>query len=504
MQENEKNLSAEPRSKGRFYVTIISLLALFLLPFIVIAVTAFILPPVYSDTFVGELGDKYDRLCATEEPKIVVIGGSSVAFGLDSPMIEEHLSMPVVNFGLYANLGTKVMLDLSRAGIGEGDIVILAPEMNAQTLSLYFNNETTAQALDGNLDMLPFVDPENYESLVGALWKFASNKLGYLLSGTSPQNSGAYAKEWFNEQGDNTFPRPYNTMTSISPTISFDLATDSDGVESEYESFIGYVNDYVAFCRDVGATVYFSFAPMNEACLSADATEEQMLGFYNNLCASLNCRVISDIHDYVMDEGYFFDSEFHLNDSGVTVRTVRLIDDIKRERGITTVTVKNEELPEPSGYAPIDFEGESEENLYFVLEEDVNGAGQTVYYIVGLNELGKSQVNLVIPALTDGIPVAGIRRDALKGAAVRSLYLGINTVSVDSGAFGGAPNLSAVYVSKESPSQITIPNLSNPNGLATDGAPAGLKIYVPRESLDAFKVDYFWGDYNQNLVAWEK
>lgn len=504
MQENEKISSAEPRSKGKLFVTVISLFALFLIPFLVIALTAFVLPPVYSDTFVGELGDKYDRLRATEEPKIVVIGGSSVAFGLDSPMIEEHLAMPVVNFGLYANLGTKVMLDLSRAGIGEGDIVILAPEMNAQTLSLFFNNETTAQALDGNLDMLSFVDSDNYESLVGALWKFTSDKLGYLLSGTRPENSGAYSKEWFNEQGDNTFPRPYNTMTSISPTISFDLAADSDGVESEYESFIAYVNDYVAFCRDKGAAVYFSFSPMNKAALSDSATEERMLEFYSNLCSSLNCRVISDIRDYVMDEGYFFDSEFHLNDSGVTVRTVQLIDDVKRERGITTVTMRAEDLPAPSGYAPIDFGGENEENLYFILEEEVNGAGQTVYYVVGLNEQGKSRVNLVIPSMTDGIPVAGIKRDALKGAAVRSLYLGTNTVSVDSGAFGGAPNLSAVYVSKDSPDKISIPNLSNPNGLATDGAPAGLKIYVPRESLDAFKVDYFWGDYNQNLVAWEK
>ena len=42
--------------------------------------------------------------------------------------------MPVVNFGLYANLGTKLMLDLSRSGIGAGDVIVVAPEMNEQTL----------------------------------------------------------------------------------------------------------------------------------------------------------------------------------------------------------------------------------------------------------------------------------------------------------------------------------------------------------------------------------
>ena len=34
--------------------------------------------------------------------------------------------MPVVNFGLYANLGTKYMLDIAKDFIGKDDIVIIA------------------------------------------------------------------------------------------------------------------------------------------------------------------------------------------------------------------------------------------------------------------------------------------------------------------------------------------------------------------------------------------
>ena len=74
-----------------------------LLPFLVIGGVVFALPSQYDKTFLGALRDKYERLTSLEEPKIVIIGGSSAAFGLDSAVIEEHTGMPVVNFGLYAS-----------------------------------------------------------------------------------------------------------------------------------------------------------------------------------------------------------------------------------------------------------------------------------------------------------------------------------------------------------------------------------------------------------------
>jgi hypothetical protein len=123
--------------------TLLVILSLILLvsPFIFVVIYAVSLPPQYSPTFYGALDEKYLRLTSTQGEKIVVVGGSSVAFGLDSKLLESYTGMPVVNFGLYADLGTKMMLDLSLAGISEGDVVILSPEIDAQTLSLFFNAE---------------------------------------------------------------------------------------------------------------------------------------------------------------------------------------------------------------------------------------------------------------------------------------------------------------------------------------------------------------------------
>lgn len=490
------------RNRKWFVRVFSAMLAVFMLPVLTVLVTVFFLPPVYADTFVGELGEKYDRLCSIDDPKIVVIGGSSVAFGLDSAMMEEKLGMPVVNFGLYANLGTKLMMDLSKANINKGDIIVLAPEMNSQTLSLYFNSETAMQALDGNMRMLFRVGSDNHESLLGASWKFANDKLHYLVSGKRPANEGAYKKENFNEYGDNVYDRPYNVMTENQNTITLDFRTNyEDSIDSEYEQYIAYVNDYVKYAERRGATVYFSFSPMNAAAMSSNLHAEDIYAFYRNLCASLDCRVISNVNDYIMDEGYFFDSEFHLNNAGVVVRTVKLIDDIKREIGRGDITMDILDLPEPPGYKPSDIVDGDEENLYFLLEL-VEGAGETYYKVVGLNDAGKSQSELKIPKNVDGIPVRSIGENVFFGCnALTKLTLGENINAISGRAFNGASSLVSVIIPEgKKADDISVPNNMS-DALMTEGCNPALKFYVDEPFYTGFIGDYFWGDYGTMIAV---
>ena len=484
------------RSNKKFLILLISLLLVFLIPFLALFATVALLPPVYEDTFVGELGVKYDLLNSTNRKKIVFVGGSSFAFGLDSNLVKKELSMEPVNLGLYANLGTKIMLDLSLSNINPGDVVVLAPEMNEQTLSLYFNAETAMQALDGNLDMLASIDTDDYTSLVGAVWGFASNKLHYTFTGERPENSGAYRKENFNAYGDNIYDRPYNVMSTVQKSISLDFKYDAtDATVTEYEEFVDYLNAYAKRIKALGATVYFSFPPMNEAALTEDCTAERINEFYLNLAKSLNFKIISNPNDYILDEGYFYDSEFHLNNAGVTVRTATLIDDVKREMGRTDITIAKADLPEPPGYQPLDFAAGDSENLYFELLEAKNGAGQDVWKIVGLNEEGKKQIAISIPNNINGIPVMGIEPYALAGSELRSLYIGDNVTYLASNSLSGAEYLTSVYITKADPAAISVPNGRDENGLITDGKNPSLKIYIPEEGLELYKADYFWSDY---------
>lgn len=506
-EEKKKN----HRGKGWFTAVFIALFLVFIIPMVTVGIVVFALPPVYTDTFIGELGDKYERLKSIDEPKIVIIGGSSVAFGIDSALMEEKLGMKVVNFGLYANLGTKLMIDLSRANINEGDIVIIAPEMSAQTLSLYFNAETFMQALDGNPSMLLNIDTKNYESIVGASWKFAYEKLNYLMTNTRPANAGAYKKENFNEYGDNIYDRPYNEMTQVTNVINLNFRTNyEDDKETEYEEYIDYLNDYIKFANKKGATVYYSLCPMNEAALGKKNNADVIYDYYRNLVNSINCKVISNVNDYLMDEGYFFDSEFHLNNAGVTVRTVKLIDDIKRERDILTQTLPASELPKPPGFKPAGVVGEESENLYFVLEE-VQGNSEVYYKIIGVNDLGKQQVSLTIPDIVNGKPVRVLGENALIGCTLlEELIVGNNIKAIEGRALNGAMALKSLILpdlpgTPESPEDtdpdksISVPNKTSEALITDDECCPDLKIYVDPDWYSEYAGAYFWGDYGAML-----
>lgn len=79
----------------------------------------------YSEDYCAALIDKVERLKSIEEPKIVLLGNSNIAFGIDSAMIEEELGMPVVNMGLHGNLGNMFHEEMARINVTEGDIYVL-------------------------------------------------------------------------------------------------------------------------------------------------------------------------------------------------------------------------------------------------------------------------------------------------------------------------------------------------------------------------------------------
>ena len=70
------------------------------LPLTVSAVASVAIKPQYDETFLGELRYKHERLCEIAEPKLILIGGSSLPFGIDSERLEEYVGMPGVDYGL--------------------------------------------------------------------------------------------------------------------------------------------------------------------------------------------------------------------------------------------------------------------------------------------------------------------------------------------------------------------------------------------------------------------
>jgi len=71
---------------------------------------------------------KHRRLQSIKSPKIVLIGGSNVATGIDSAAIQQALGRPVANMGFGVTLGLKYQLEELKDDIGAGDLLVVMPE----------------------------------------------------------------------------------------------------------------------------------------------------------------------------------------------------------------------------------------------------------------------------------------------------------------------------------------------------------------------------------------
>lgn len=425
--------------RTKIIISAVAALLAILLPFLSVLTVVIAIPPQYSASFTGALDEKYDRLHSIKEDKIVVVGGSSVAFGLDSEALERYTGMPVVNFGLYAALGTKLMLDLSDSGIKKGDIVVIAPELDPQTLSMYFNSRTTLEAIDDDYRMMLDVGVDNWFNLFGGMWSFAGRKLELYRSEDERILDPVYRAENLNEYGDVSLSRPQNTMAKwYDPNTPIDLSTDMLG--DGFDEFCKYLNKYIAKLKLKGAEVYFSWCPMNEMAITDNTTEQTKAELVEYLKKKINCEFISEIDDYILEAGYFFDTNFHLNDAGVDVRTARLATDLRiaSERvGVTAIIKDEPAAPALPGY-DILYMGEEDPNAkYFTYALVEDGAYAGAYKITGLTDLGREQATLTIPLGADGLKVIYVAESAFAGATATRLNITAdsNLKQFENGAF---------------------------------------------------------------------
>ena len=468
-----------------FKIILISLLSLLLIlsPILFVCAYALSVPPVYSETFYGALNEKYERLNGVDGEKIVVVGGSSVAFGLDSELLERYTGMPVVNFGLYADLGTKMMLDLSLSGISKGDVVILAPELDRQTLSLYFNNDSALMALDDDFTMARHLKMDDLLSCVGGAWRFAQQKRERHSGSSEIALDSVYRSEYFNEYGDFAMSRAENVMQSYYDANN-KIVLDTAGYGEELDEFLDYVNKYVKKCERRGATVYFSYCPMNEMGL-ADSSDFFTRGeFADYLTDRLDCEVISEIDDYILEAGYFFDTNFHLNDAGVTVRTIRLAKDLRIAAGIMMGSLDDEPTAPALPFVDVKYDAEDDPVcVYYEFTELSDGS----YGVSGLTPLGKEQATLTLPLGYNGRKVTAIMENAFNGTIAERIVITAdsNIVIIHNGAFFGASTVKDLSVYKTDAGEIMPP--ADFSGVHPDFA-----VHVPKGT--SYSDNYDWSN----------
>lgn len=398
-------------------------------------ICGFGLPVQFGDTFMGELKSKYERLKETSGKRIVLVGGSGVAFDCDSALMDDFFpSYEIVNFGMYAGLGTKAVMDLSENYIHEGDIVILSPEQSEQTFSDYFNGEYMWQAADGAFGMLRDLKSENFEAMLGNFPRFALEKLNYVMKGQKPQTDSIYQKKSFNTYGDieldtcreNILPNGYDVNQKVRFTENV--------VQPE---FMDYMNDWAKRLEKKGAVVWYRYCPVNK--LSVEDMDD-LAAYDVFLRQKLDFPVIGNPENSLMEAEWFFDTNFHLNQPGKEVNTVQLIRDMKAMLGDDrAVTV---ELP-----------GKPHRTWGDV-------SAETRIWTAKDSETYQGEETIVIPE---------------------------NVTQIEDYAFSNCAGLKQIVLEQKDPSKCIV------GQHLLDGT--GAEILVPQMSVDSYKRNYFWSVY---------
>ncbi|MCR4998333.1 MAG: hypothetical protein K6A05_00670 [Lachnospiraceae bacterium] len=457
------------------------------------------LPSPYEASYMGALQEKMQRLETTEGKRVIIIGGSAAAFGVDSSMLEACLNdtMPtkgeiqrpddlvdsnrrlhaedtsgaisdvrVVNLGMYGGLGTRVMLELANPKIHSGDIVILMPEMNAQSYSSYFGPSYYLQGLGEHPKYFLCLSDQEKGQVIGTMPQFAVKKLRSLQQKYQPAPTEVYQRSSFNQYGD---VDTVNATVNVMPD-GVDTVTPVDFSRKLLEGdFVTYSNAFAKKWQKRGATVYYAYCPVNAAAISE---EGQLQDFHRQLQDTLQYPILGTPEESVLDIQHFYDTNFHLNRDGRAYYTYGLLRNLKASVGDSRYTISprewlalREEQPAEAVRRTLVSKAASEVTD-LVWEKTAQGIR-----ITGLTSEGLSRPSIDLPEAIDEVPV----------------------IAVADGIFAEAKELQEIHVQVTSPEQMTVGQ-----GFL-DGTDA--KVYVPAASLEGYQLNYFWSTYGDQLYG---
>ena len=465
----------------KFLLTILIMGLLVASPFTAILIYGAYQESVYQETFYAELPDKIERLKNTEEKKIVFIGGSSLIFGLRSEEIAKATGYEVVDFGLYAAIGTIPMMRLASDYINENDIVILAPEINTQTYSDYIGYSALHKCFeDYKYPLTDFALEENVEFFFHD-FPFIFERDGVEVTLEEP-----YTKSSFNEYGDIDSEVVKNNIMGDSYYDEGQPITFGD--ELLDKSFIKEVNRFYRKMNRKGAKMYFSLSPSN--ALAVDS--KGLAKFEKSLKEKLDCPILGDVNTFTYHQYYFYDTNFHLNRAGSYLHSKTLSELLRVELSIDNEYVIDvPSMPKPAYYST----GET------VVVDDITYAesylnGAFSYTLTAFGVSKKNITEFRIPETINGAPVNLIGLHAFKDMPnLEKVTIPSTVTMLYESPFENCPNMVGLYLEHSMPIPV------RESGLL-DGCASTCKIYIKADYYRRFMSDYTWVNYRSVMETY--
>jgi hypothetical protein len=270
----------------------------------------------YIDNPISSLIDKHQRIETLESPRLLITGGSSGFYGMNSERITDSLHINVANMALFAGLGLDFMLNELRDNIKKNDVVLLNieyflfPECHAvEDVMLYYPK--------GKKYLKDYKEPF-YEPYLNTFKVNIESIQNFALTPIKRQSVIYVHSRTLNEYGDAVGYLKYKKPAYPA----------SEKIAYRYYEGIEKLNQFKAQAEAMGAKVYFVFPPfpVTEYKLNQSIIDHYYADFKAHLKITMLCNPI----DMVYDDNLFYDSHYHLDKEGRELRTTRLIGMLKK------------------------------------------------------------------------------------------------------------------------------------------------------------------------------
>lgn len=268
--------------------------------------------------YLASINDKLDRLETSEPPRLLLVGGSSVAWSTHSAILEQQLDIAPTNLGYHAAVGLNVRIEEARQLAREGDIVVASIEWSVfgdepwarkltetalaspRTLS-FMNVRDKKLAVDGILPTarMPFV----------AVVDDAKNQgLAALTHASAQRRKKQQLRGNFNEFGD--YEGHYDLER-----VGIDGKVVRLPSVAELEIGISHLNKLNTELAERGVRVFY-FVPIIPSS-RFEQDQERLSELIGILTSRLEIPILNQ-DEFLYPESAFYDSCYHLKkESGI-------------------------------------------------------------------------------------------------------------------------------------------------------------------------------------------
>ncbi|MEL6105906.1 MAG: hypothetical protein AAFU85_07715 [Planctomycetota bacterium] len=276
-------------------------------------------PSLLEQNLLGALPEKMKTIGNLSSPKILLVGGSNVSFGMDTERLSKHFGRPAFNTSMHAGLGLKFMMLSCLPSVGNGDVVVVIPEYSQFQGGYGGAQELVAALCDVYPEGRATLSSRQAIRLLPEFISYSALKLCQRLRLVhKPTTARIYARDSFNQYGDAVAHWELEpTAIAESPPVGPRPQLDAEAIEGLLE-----FRDEV---ESRGAQLI-----MLPPCFMASSYENQrhLVEAVDSALAENGIAFDAPCQRYRFERKYFFNTPYHLNKEGVDLRTELVIENL--------------------------------------------------------------------------------------------------------------------------------------------------------------------------------